>query len=79
MSNFPIGCYVLHTKLAELGSGEVMMVDRGAIRIRFASGERSFLSARVDPYLQLTADAPVVSTAPARKRAASKKAAARGK
>jgi hypothetical protein len=71
MSAFPVGCYVMHKKLSELGSGEVVMVDRGAIRIRFASGERSFLEAYVGSHLEVTADAPVVA-ATTRKRAARK-------
>ena len=79
MSNFPIGCYVLHTKLAELGSGEVMMVDKGAIRIRFASGERSFLATHVDPHLQLTAAAPVIPTASGTRKRAAKKSAVKSK
>ena len=60
MPAFPVGCYVVHKKLSELGSGEVVMIDKGAIRIRFASGERSFLEAYVDPHLEITAEAPVV-------------------
>ena len=42
MSQFELGCYVVHAKLPDLGSGEVLSAEKGAVRIRFASGERSF-------------------------------------
>jgi len=78
MSSYPVGCYVTHAKLSDLGSGEVTMVGKGAIRIRFASGERNFDEASADPHLQVTAAAPVMAAAaPARKRAARKPAAPR--
>lgn len=84
MSGYRVGSYVLHKKLQELGAGEVVMVDKGAIRIRFASGERSFAERQVDPHLELTNEAPEAAPpAPARKRpakkAAAKRAPAKGK
>jgi len=69
MSAVRVGCYVMHKKLSDLGSGEVVMVDKGAIRIRFASGERSFLESYVGSHLEVTAEAPAVGGPRAGKRA----------
>ena len=77
MSSYRVGCYVLHSKLQDLGSGEVVMVDKGAIRIRFASGERSFAELKADPYLEVTSEAPLAPPPTARKRAPRKAAAKR--
>ena len=54
-----IGTYVTHSKLPELGSGEVVSVDQGRISIRFASGDRNFMYALVEPHLTTTSTAPV--------------------
>lgn len=68
------GSYVKHAKMLDLGSGEVMSSEEGKIRIRFASGERSFLYERVVEHLTVTTEAvPVPTTKP--KKAASKKKA----
>jgi hypothetical protein len=54
------GSYVIHNKLPELGSGEILSVDKGATRVRFASGERNFLTSVVEQHLTVTLAAPVV-------------------
>jgi hypothetical protein len=75
MSSLEIGAYVLHAKLPELGAGEILASDReGAIRIRFASGERNFLWELVAAHLQMTDEipAPAPSAKRTRKAAASK-------
>lgn len=71
------GSFVTHAKLLELGSGEVVSYDRGAVRIRFASGERQFLMEAAALHLAATADAPVRSAAPKRASAAKRKAVKR--
>ncbi len=52
------GSYVVHAKMPELGTGEVLAAEKGAVRIRFASGERSFSMDFVAPHLTVTAEAP---------------------
>lgn len=59
-----------HTKLPDLGSGEVIELDRGTIRIRFASGERKFSLEHAGDYLEVTQEAP--EPPPAKKKAARK-------
>ncbi len=63
MSNIVPGTYVLHAKLQELGSGEVVSVDRGTLRVRFASSERAFDLAVVTPHLTVTAEGPAPAPA----------------
>ena len=73
---FHVGSYVVHKKLAELGPGEVVKVEMGAIRIRFASGERNFLESLASKHLEVTSEPPVVPpSAAGRKRAATAKKA----
>ena len=67
------GSYVLHAKLQELGSGEVLSVHKGALRVRFASSERAFDLAIVTPHLTVTVEGPAPS-APASARARKTKA-----
>jgi hypothetical protein len=74
MSDFQLGSFVVHAKLASLGSGEVVALDKGTIRIRFASGERPFVFELVAPHLTITADAPARAVATPAKRARKKKA-----
>ena len=59
------GSYVIHTKLPELGSGELIASENGRVRIRFASGTRDFLWRLVASHLTATDVAPVL---PATKR-----------
>ena len=68
---FQLGSYVIHKKLEELGSGEIVKVDENGMYIRFASGERRFSEALVAPHLEVTRAAPVLPppAAAARKRA----------
>jgi hypothetical protein len=77
VSQFELGCYVSHSKLPDLGAGEVLGSEKGTIRIRFASGDRNFLLDLVAPHLVITAAAPAVpaSAKPARARKSRKKAA----
>lgn len=71
------GSYVKHAKMLDLGSGEVMSAEEGKIRIRFASGERSFLYERVVEHLTVTTEAVPAPPAKAKKAAAKKKAKAK--
>jgi DNA-directed RNA polymerase subunit K/omega len=71
-----IGSYVTHSKLPDLGSGEVLAAEKGTIRIRFASGERAFQIDIVAPHLVVTDEAPARPVTAA-KRARAKKAAAK--
>ena len=54
-----IGSYVIHAKLPELGSGEILSAEKGALRIRFASGDRNFVWDMVHSHLEVTSEAPV--------------------
>lgn len=66
------GSYVKHSKMLDLGSGEIMSLEEGKVRIRFASGERSFLYDRVVEYLTVTVEAVPAPPAKAKKKAAAK-------
>jgi hypothetical protein len=70
---FHVGSYVVHKKLTELGSGEIMKMEMGGITIRFASGVRNFSEAHVTQHLEKTTEAPAAPPVTARKRAPSKK------
>ncbi len=65
------GCYVVHAKLPELGTGEVMAAEKGCLRIRFASGERNFNIDFVAPHLTVTTEAPAKPT-PAKRKSRAK-------
>jgi hypothetical protein len=72
--SFQVGSYVLHRKLAELGAGEIVKSDQGALRIRFASGERNFSEALAGKHLEITSEPPAPPPkAPARKKPSRKK------
>jgi hypothetical protein len=60
------GSYVTHTKLLELGSGEVISAEKGMIRIRFASGERNFSMEFVQEFLAASETRPELLRPPAR-------------
>jgi hypothetical protein len=76
-----LGSYVTHAKLPELGAGEVVTLAEGVVRIRFAGGERAFLTDMVAPHLTVTMEAPERAQAPAggarRARKSKPKAAAK--
>jgi len=72
MSFIVPGSFITHAKLLELGSGEVLSVDKGAMRVRFASGQRTFLTSVVEQHLTVTEAAPASPT----KSTASKKSKA---
>lgn len=72
---FNVGCYVVHKKLAELGSGEITKSEMGTISIRFASGVRHFSEAIVGAFLSKTNEAPLPPPAPAKRKAAKKEPA----
>jgi hypothetical protein len=78
MPTFEAGSYVMHSKMPDLGSGEVLSLEKGTMRIRFASGERAFAVEKVEAHLSVTQEAPAKPTA-ASKRAAKKKAATKAK
>lgn len=69
-----IHSHVTHSKLPELGVGEILASDGERISIRFASGERNFVSALVSPHLVVTTEAvpptPGKARAPRAKKAA---------
>jgi hypothetical protein len=67
MSTPEIGSYVTHDKLPELGSGEITASDNGAVRIRFASGDRNFVWDMVRGHLSITMEAPAPPAKAARK------------
>ena len=73
--SFHVGSYVVHTKLAELGSGEIIKAEMGGISIRFASGIRNFSEAIVCAYLEKTLVAPVLPPPAAKRKSAVKKKA----
>jgi hypothetical protein len=52
------GCYVTHTKLPELGNGEVLFAQDGVVSIRFATGNRAFKIDVAAPHLVMTFEAP---------------------
>src|SRR5687768_4582514 len=58
VSDFEPGSYVSHARLTALGTGEVVLTEKGNIRIRFASGDRQFVLALVKEHLALTFDFP---------------------
>lgn len=64
-----IGEFVTHSKLSELGVGEVMSTEKGALRIRFAAGERNFVAALVQPFLSVTSERPPAPVAKVKARA----------
>jgi hypothetical protein len=74
---FHIGSYVVHKKLAELGSGEIIKAEMGAISIRFASGIRNFSESHVGVHLEKTTVAPILPppAATRKRKAAAKKPA----
>ena len=81
MLNILPGSYVTHAKLAELGSGEIMGAQDGRLSIRFASGSRDFMEAKVMQHLTVTNEAPAAppprkSATRARKAAVAKAAPA---
>lgn len=73
-TNHEPGSYVTHSKLPELGCGQVVSSEKGTIRIRFASGERSFLIEAVMAHLAPSAEGPALPQAAARKSRAKAKA-----
>ena len=70
---FNVGSYVVHKKLAELGSGEIMNSEMGTMTIRFASGSRNFSEAIVSAFLEKTFEAPVLPPAAAKRKPPAKK------
>jgi hypothetical protein len=73
VSSFEIGNYVLHAKLPELGAGEILAADKGAVRIRFASGDRNFIWDLVAAHLKMTDEGPVAPPSGKRTRKAAAK------
>ena len=69
MSTPEIGSYVTHAKLPDLGAGEILAADKGAVRIRFASGDRSFVWEMVQGHLTTTTEAPAPAATKPAKRA----------
>jgi hypothetical protein len=79
MSNFQLGCFVTHQKLPDLGAGEVVASEKGALRIRFAGGERSFSEEIAQHHLTVTIEGPPPAPVKkaARRKAATKKVVAK--
>ena len=67
MSMPEIGSYVTHAKLPELGAGEILATDKGAVRIRFASGDRNFVWEMVHGHLSATDEAPAPAPRPGKR------------
>ena len=78
MSAIALGSYVVHAKLPELGIGEVLAAEKGSVRIRFASGERSFSMDFAAQHLTVTEEAPPPPATKGKARARAKKAVAKG-
>ena len=76
MTTIELGSYVTHTKLSELGTGEILSVEKGVVRIRFASGERSFQTELASPYLNPSEDVLPAPTSKAKPKARAKKSKA---
>jgi hypothetical protein len=72
---FHVGSYVVHKKLTELGSGEIIKAEMGTMSIRFASGIRNFSEAIVGNFLEKTNEAPILPAPTAKRKAAAKGAA----
>jgi hypothetical protein len=72
---FSVGCYVVHKKLAELGSGEITKSEMGTISIRFASGVRNFSEAIVGAFLEKTSEAPTLPPVAAKRKSVKKASA----
>lgn len=75
MSTPAIGSYVTHAKMPELGAGEITASDKGAVRIRFASGDRNFIWELVANHLTVTNEAPPAPAPKSTKRPRKAKAA----
>ena len=69
---FSVGSYVVHKKLAELGSGEITKSEMGMMTIQFASGLRNFSEAIVGAFLEQTTQAPVMPPVASKRKPASK-------
>jgi hypothetical protein len=72
MFHIQAGSYVVHAKLPELGSGEIVASEKGCVRIRFASGERNFNVEFVAPHLTVTVEAPAKPAASTGKKSKAK-------
>jgi hypothetical protein len=69
VSTLQVGSYVTHAKLPDLGSGEILAMEKGAIRIRFVSGERSFDGGLAAAFLETTLEIPIFPKKRTSKRA----------
>jgi hypothetical protein len=65
--------------MPELGVGEILSAENGAVRIRFASGERNFMWDRVAAHLTVTQEAPPKPAAKASAKRSKKAAVAKEK
>lgn len=79
MSQIIAGSYVVHAKLPELGRGEVLSSEKGTLRLRFESGERSFLAALVSQYLSVVVPGPAPRPPATRTRKTPSKPATKSK
>lgn len=71
-----IHSFVTHSKMPELGIGEILTTDGQRMSIRFASGERNFVCALVSEHLIVTTSAPPAPAAKKARAPRAKKAAA---
>lgn len=67
---FNVGNFVVHKQLAELGRGEIIKSELGALSIRFACGVRDFSESIVGANLEQTTEAPVWPPPAASRKAA---------
>jgi hypothetical protein len=79
VSQIVAGSFVVHAKLPELGRGEVLSSEKGTLRLRFESGERSFLAALVSQHLSVVVPGPAPRPPATRARKTSTKPAAKNK
>lgn len=79
MSLIVPGSFVVHAKLPELGSGEVLWTDKGTLRLRFACGERSFLAEHASQHLSVVVEGPARQLPPAARKRARKAPAKPGR
>ena len=72
-TTYELGAFVCHDKLPELGNGEVVACDKGTVRVRFATGEKTFLVELAAQYLSPSAEGPKARPSTARKTRAKSK------
>ena len=73
-TTYELGAFVSHDKLPELGNGEVVACEKGTVRVRFATAEKTFLVELVAQHLSPSAEGPKARPKATRKARAKTKA-----